>query len=796
MCIWSIINNSNEHIYSQHTDLADILGIYLHSLGITLFTCYIPPSLTASQNEELEFHLTNILDIALLKHPDYHLIICGDFNRFKMHPIASQFDVTPLVSVATRASAILDQIFVSTSIAHHFQSPDIGPPIATSDHASIFLRPLRAKLSQAPTRYKVAYDFRRSHIADFLLKIDTVNWTPFYRSSEDLDVKLQIFYQHLHGALKSIPRHIVPVSPRDKPWLSAITKHLIHERWAAYRQRDFQRYSYLKEKVKAEIINAKKIWAAKISSSRGSPWNIFNLISGKSTAQNSAISPLIDSLISKDPSANPADAINSQLAKNFTAPTPPVLLEDDDWCPVISPNEVEKALNNLNDRKAAGPDSIPPKILRLSSSTICNPLAHIFNLIIIHRQFPQRWKHAHVVPIPKKRNPSISDLRPISLLSICSKVFEKLLFRKTQRWFYENYGIHQYGFRPLSSTTSALIHAQDLLTLHVDNLSNVAVSLIAFDFSKAFDSIPHNRLINSLLNTGFPKGLILLPSSYLCQRTQSVVLPTHVSSHVQVTSGVPQGGVISPPLFCVYIRTLSNFSTTTLIKYADDTSAITPHLSTNNIVSDINAIIARIDSDSSELGFKLNTTKTKMICIRRSQSPLLGITLNEDITLLGVIFSADKKWSKHIENCISKAAKSLYPLRRLRHIIDTKSLLKIYFSNIRSILEYAGPLFIGLNQLDVARLERFQRRCLRIIFYPEGIPSDIPSLTSRRISQAKKLYNAAHNSPDHPLHAFIPAVLQRSSMFAQPPSRSTFRLNSFIPRTTMLLNDDRLNTLS
>lgn len=245
----------------------------------------------------------------------------------------------------------------------------------------------------------------------------------------------------------------------------------------------------------------------------------------------------------------------------------------------------------------------------------------------------------------------------------------------------------------------------------------------------------------------------------------------------------------SPALFCVFIRNIKGFENTIIVKYADDTTAITSHFKANSIPLSINNIIGNIEAQYSLLDLNLNRQKTQIMCITRRGHSLTELcpSFQSELKILGVIFRNDLKWHSHFEVCAKIASTRLYPLRCLKNLLTKKHLLKVYTAYIRSIMEYAAPLFIGLDTTTQFQLDRIQRRALRIIYSTED--QIVENLLARRVKQSTNLYKLAHNNSNHSLHHLIPPLLPRTRRFNQPHSRTNTRLNSFIPRTTILINE-------
>lgn len=228
------------------------------------------------------------------------------------------------------------------------------------------------------------------------------------------------------------------------------------------------------------------------------------------------------------------------------------------------------------------------------------------------------------------QNPAINDLRPISLLPFCAKIFEKLIFKNSKRMFIDNFGPHQYGFRPHSSTCNALISLHDHITSHCDSKGATGVEVIAFDFSKAFDKLNHNTILSRLFLCKFPIALIRWITSYFSNRTQHVCLGNWVSNIAQVTSGVPQGSILGPAiLFALVMGCLQPIHPSSgLFIFADDVTISIPISShCNNVVEEFNNVC----SWSSTVKLSLNDKKIRR-CI--SAAPKTLLLLSYQLSLL------------------------------------------------------------------------------------------------------------------------------------------------------------------
>ena len=229
-------------------------------------------------------------------------------------------------------------------------------------------------------------------------------------------------------------------------------------------------------------------------------------------------------------------------------------------------------MENIDTQKATGSDSVSPKILKECASSLAGPITHLFNLSIQRGEVPLQWKAANIIPIAKTKPPSLDQLRPISLIPIISKVLEKVVLSSVKDALISAYGENQFAFRPRSSTLYAHISIVELITSLLDMTQTKCMAIVSVDISKAFDTLQHDKLLQTLDEINLPSGFRKWCHDYLQQRRQRVVLKGSVASaYVNVPSGVPQGSVLSPYLFASHMGSLRpKAEIASYFKFADD----------------------------------------------------------------------------------------------------------------------------------------------------------------------------------------------------------------------------------
>ena len=230
-------------------------------------------------------------------------------------------------------------------------------------------------------------------------------------------------------------------------------------------------------------------------------------------------------------------------------------------------------IKKLDTKKAHGFDGISAAMLKLCPDEVARPLCLIFNKCISTGSFPTAWKHANVQPVHKKNSrQDKSNYRPISLLTICSKIYEKIIFDSLYSFLIENHLLspNQSGFRPGDSTINQLLAITTEIYNSFEKRQETRAAFL--DISKAFDKVWHPGLIFKLKQNGINGNLLLMLQNYLSNRKQRVVLNGIESTWEPIISGVPQGSVLGPLLFLIYINDLTQNILANIKLFADDSS--------------------------------------------------------------------------------------------------------------------------------------------------------------------------------------------------------------------------------
>jgi hypothetical protein len=373
--------------------------------------------------------------------------------------------------------------------------------------------------------------------------------------------------------------------------------------------------------------------------------------------------------------------------------------------------------------KSTGPDELSPRVLKEVSNEIAPTLTFIFNQSLLHGELPEDWLVANIFALHKKGPKDLPDnYRPISLTSICSKILEHIVHSSICRFLESNSILspRQHGFRSKHSCETQLILAIDDWAQALD--SGFRTDIAIFDFSKAFDSVPHRRLLYKIESYGIRGTTLGWIKAFLSKRNQRVVINGSLSKWLPVTSGVPQGTVLGPLLFLLYINDITQGIQSEMRLFADD-CVLYRKIVSDSDVNSLQADIDKLHSWSLDWQMKFNSKKCHILSVSRKRTkPFLDYKLGPDqlsvvdsYPYLGVTISSDLRWHLHVNNICSKASRSLNFIRRniYKCSPDIKSLA--YFSLVRPHLEYAAAAWDTYTLQDTSQLEKVQRRAARFV---------------------------------------------------------------------------------
>ena len=752
-------------------------AVILRSSRILLLACYIPPVPAVSKHDVISLFFISIIDDFLNANPSFSIIICGDLNRFDISTICKNCDLINSYSGSTYGSVQLDYILISEKLSHSYRVSDCVPfDFSSVPHKSLLATPFTSDyVSREFSIPRSFFDLRESHVNDFVVELCKCDWDFIYNPTCPFEEKCSLFYSILFEVFhRTIPTYSVSFSSRDKPWITPLVKHLINCRWQAYRSRDFALYKHLKVKILNEITNAKKKWVNNMVPKN--IWKVFRTLSSKKSN-----APLLSLYSQFSSIATAADSINVTLSEVFSKSDFSHLIAcSPSGDTFVTPATVFTMLRHLPRRKSS-PD-IPCILFQAAAHVISEPLAHLFNLSLSLCFVPGVFKNSIVTPIPKISAPTIRDLRPISLLPIPMKLLEKVLLSHYKPLFVSNYGPEQYGFRPGSSTTCALIRIFDFVTRQLDKPDVSGVQIVSYDFTKAFDKLKFDVIVQRLIECNFPYPLICWLVSFMSDRKQCVRIGDTLSNCTEVTSGVPQGSVLGPYIFGVVAGSfLSNNDSCLLVKFADDFTFCFPifrHADNSHVSLQHSRLLAWSDHTS----LPLNISKCKSLLISTTPN-CTGIDLDnvanvKMLTLLGITVNSKCSWNNHIDKVVTLASRRLYPLRFIREHVPVTHLLTLYNSFVRCLFDYCAPLFVGMSKTCAKRLDLIQRRFHRMLCGKSCSKDCLPKLEDRRKDLSLRFLKKIM-CKDHLLHQLLPPLLP-SGRFLMPTRRTKRYSDSFI----------------
>ena len=541
------------------------------------------------------------------------------------------------------------------------------------------------------------------------------------------------------------------VRPKDTPWINRELIRLIRkqkklftaQRSSAYESRASKHYRAFKGVVQRKIRQAHWKYVSDIilpeitcENDRNSdpPSKRFWQYIKHCKQDKQGIAPLKhEGLLTNDPKAK-ANILNKQFQSVFSQSAPPPLKllchqtlnknSFNDMLPFnITCEGVLKLLKGLKPHKAAGPDNLKPLVLKEIAAEITPSLTLIFQASLHQGKLPSDWKNANVTPVYKKgERYKASNYRPISLTCVCCKLLEHIIAKQILNHLDSNDILYKYqhGFRAkLSCETQLVEFSSDLVKAVQDGKQ---CDLVVMDFSKAFDKVCHTRLLLKLQNYKLNAQVCNWVASFLSCRSQSVIVEGESSDTIPVTSGVPQGSVLGPILFLIYINDLPDYTRHSQVRlFADDTIVYITFENSKPGCHLLQEDLRGLEKWEQDWSMSFHPEKCNVIRFSKKREKinhnytLHGQTLLavDSTKYLGLHFSDDLTWNTHIGKICAKANKTLGFLKRNLKIDSISVKSTAYKSMVRPLLEYSSTVWHPHQASLTSKLEGVQNRAAR-----------------------------------------------------------------------------------
>lgn len=566
---------------------------------------------------------------------------------------------------------------------------------------------------------------------------------------------------------------------------------------------DYQKYAKARNQAKSTCRKAIKQYEKKIAKEAKTNPKAFYSYANSKLVTREGIADLIDDKGNIATSnENKAQILNNFFSSVFT-------VEKIEEMPELEPKkceplekieftevEVMKRLKELNAGKSPGPDGMHPRVLKELAEELAEPLAIIFTQSLSEGKLPESWKDANVTPLFKKgAKNKPSNYRPVSLTSIPCKVMEGMIRDKmmTHLESHELLTDHQHGFVSQRSCVTNLLSVLDSWTQSLDE--GKAVDAIYLDFAKAFDSVPHERLLQKVESYGINANVLAWIRDFLVGRKQRVRVNGSYSDWTPVSSGVPQGSVLGPALFVIFINDLPSVVQSSCEMYADDTKVfgtVDTQSKWDQLQQDLNNLVEWADRwqlrfnagkcQVLHLGSKNPRYTYRMKAHGSDTRSNLGASDAEKD--LGVIMDSELKFSKHIETQVGKANKILGLIRRSYDYLDAETMRLLFIALIRPHLEFANVVWSPRFQKDKNLIEGVLRRATKLVpGMKDSKYSDrlkrmrIPSMQYRRergdMIEVYKLCNGKYKIKEMPLQFEELCVTRGHSLKLKKPRCTT-----------------------
>ena len=449
----------------------------------------------------------------------------------------------------------------------------------------------------------------------------------------------------------------------------------------------------------------------------------------------------------------------------------------------LTETRVYNVIKDINVAKSSGIDNVSSFVLKEAFTVLLPELTYLFKLSLTNSIFPQQWKKALVIPIPKAGSLSdVKNYRPISLLPLPGKVLEKLVHCQISDYLNRNMLLsdNQHGFRKSHSTIHSVAQLVNFVNTNMDDRRPVLATFI--DFRKAFDCVQHDILLSKLNSLGFSHVVVDWVASYLQDRKQKVFANNIYSEYETIQQGVPQGSVLGPLFYILYANDLSVlFNNCNFALYADDTVLYTAKEDFLESISDMQLDMDRLAGWCRDNGIMVNTDKTKVLVfgsktrvnrlppfdVKYEDKPLMKVT---SYKYLGLTLDHQLNYNLHIKKLISTVSAKLKQFQRMRSFLTVKAAILVYKNMLLPIIEYGDIFLTAASLKNRKKLQTLQNKGLRCALN-KGIET-----SSSELHREAGLLKLKYRREQHLLHLVYDWSKNKGNLKVKP-------VNSVVPRS-------------
>lgn len=830
VCVWvkSSIVVAQLHNSSVREHEIIWFKVRTHSEANFLLAAVYRPGTCSEQDVSLMESIEESL--AQLREPNTSIILAGDFNVHSeewlgstkttkageyLEDLCTSHGLSQHVTQPTRGSNILDLLMSDWSSQ---VSVEISDPIGRSDHNVVIADFMNAVPIRQERSVRTVW---RYHQADWGRLRHYFKHHDWQKVITDDPVKTceHLTATILDGMSKYIPSRKLVSTPSDPVWWSPECNDAVlakEKEWRRWRKRPSDQC------LKSNYVSAVQHCVHVLNQSRALHeqrlrqklstgglrdkewWTTIKRIGGNS--RESEIPVLIENGVEMVSAREKADCFGLHFSRKCN-----LGLQDlsPDSAPEMKarnapglhtihfrPASVKRLLSRLDTSKATGPDGVPGRVVKECSAELCLPVTQLFQLISTTGVQPPAWKCAQVVPIHKRNSKSnVKNYRPVSLLPILSKIFESVVNNQLVNYLekHQLLSSNQYGFRRGLGTS-------DLLTVLHNQWVNIvgrggSVRALAVDIAGAFDRVSHPGLICKLRHYGIQGGLLTWFKSYLRDRKLCAVVDGQTSSQFPLAAGVPQGSILGPTLFLLYINDLEDHlpQGVDLAVYADDTtlyvgmSGLEDMGPANDILQlAVNAVFTW--GQNWRITFEPSKSQSLVLTTKRSPLNLPAISFGgtdipevQQLHLLGIRFDTKLSFRAHLRQVAARGNQRLSFLRRAARVLNASGRAVVYKGFVRPVLEYGPLVWMGAAESHLNQLDRVQHRALRII----GTGTVLPSLRIRRaVAGLSYLYKLQCLSKPQRLKDIVPpqaSIILNTRTRSQMVRRHPYQLDANLP---------------